>query len=258
MTQSTPKTLIIGASGGIGQAVTKSLAAQGRSLILCGRSHSSLDKMSAGMNSIELLEADITTQEGRAVITNRMQQNDIDTLINLAGINEMSAFTTQSPESIERIINTNLTSTMLLTHSILAISDKQKNLSIINVGSTLGAIGIPGYVTYCASKFALRGFCQALSRELADTAIKIKYFAPRTTETSMNSDTANAMNQELGNKADSAEHVASQLLDFIKSSADNLHIGWPEKLFVKINGAFPSVVSKSLKKQLPIIQKYID
>jgi short-subunit dehydrogenase len=46
------------------------------------------------------------------------------------------------------------------------------------MGSTYGSIGFPGYTAYCASKFALRGFSQTLSRELADSNIRVKYLAP--------------------------------------------------------------------------------
>jgi short-subunit dehydrogenase len=49
---------------------------------------------------------------------------------------------------------------------------------VVNVGSTYGSIGYPGYATYCASKFALRGFSEALRRELADTTVNVLYAAP--------------------------------------------------------------------------------
>lgn len=260
MISSDKKTLIIGASGGIGQTAARLLSLQDKSLVLSGRHSTSLQHTVDDLHNLgthEILVADITTVDGRTAIACRMEQGDIEHLINIAGINELSAFTDQTAESIEQIINTNLTSMMLLTHEILRRIDNKKPLSITYIGSTLGAIGIPGYATYCASKFALRGFCEALTRELSDTAIKIKYFAPRSTQTTMNSDKASAMNNELGNKVDSVNLVAMELLKFIDSSAESLHIGWPEKLFVKINGAFPLLVSHNLKKQLPIVRKYI-
>ncbi|MAY42365.1 MULTISPECIES: SDR family oxidoreductase [unclassified Neptuniibacter] len=260
MISSDKKVLVIGASGGIGRTVSRLLSLQGRSLVLSGRNSASLQKTVDDLHNPdahEILVADITTDIGRIALACRMEQGDIEHLINISGINELSAFTDQTANSIEQIINTNLTSMMLLTREILVRVNHEKPLSITYVGSTLGAIGIPGYATYCASKFALRGFCEALSRELSDCAIKIKYFAPRSTQTTMNSDVASAMNTELGNKVDSVNLVARELLKFIDSSAESLHIGWPEKLFVKINGAFPLLVSNNLKKQLPIVRKYI-
>ncbi len=48
----------------------------------------------------------------------------------------------------------------------------------MNMGSSLGSIGYPGYSVYCASKFAMRGFSEALGRELEGSGIKVLRFAP--------------------------------------------------------------------------------
>jgi short-subunit dehydrogenase len=260
MTVQTDRILIIGACGGIGKETAKQLTKKGYALILCGRNLTALQRLVDALKSPhphELIVADIATEKGRTTIAERVRQVDVDTLINIAGINQLVAFADQTTESIEQIMNTNLISTMLLMREVIVKASNNKQLSVINLGSTLGAIGMPGYATYCASKFALRGFCEALSRELSDTEIRIRYFAPRTTKTSMNSDLASAMNAELGNKADSTQVVAKELLAFVNSATDSLHIGWPEKLFVKINAVFPAIISHNFKKQLPIIRKYI-
>jgi short-subunit dehydrogenase len=255
------KILLIGATGGIGRAVVRQLAAQNSHLVLCGRHQAPLDIQLAELGKHEgnhkILVADIVRKTGRTDIINELQRSHIDVVINLAGINELTAFETQTPESIENIITTNLTSVLLLCREIIAEFQAKQAGVIINIGSTLGAIGLPGYATYCASKFALRGFSESLSRELADSPVQVKYFAPRTTQTAMNSDLVSAMNKELGNKADSPEQVAQELIKFMQTESDSYHVGWPEKLFVKINAVFPAVVSKNLKKQLPIFSKYM-
>jgi len=53
--------------------------------------------------------------------------------------------------------------------------------AVVNIGSTFGSIGHPGFATYCASKFGLRGFTETLRRELSDTGIQVFYIAPRAT-----------------------------------------------------------------------------
>ncbi|WP_420555143.1 SDR family oxidoreductase [Neptuniibacter marinus] len=260
MSLETKTSLIIGASGGIGQAVAKKLAEQGQNIFLCGRNETALADLKANLlhqDQHTLLIADVVSAQGREAIVTEVSRSPIDTIINVAGINQLTAFEQQTTESIEAMIHTNLTAIMLLTHDLIPLLETRSNSTLVNVGSTLGAIGLPGYVTYCASKFALRGFCEALSRELADKPINIKYFAPRTTETSINSDSANAMNTELGNKADSTQHVANELIRFLETDKDSCHLGWPEQLFVKVNAVLPSIVSQQLKKQLPIVRKYI-
>ena len=77
-----------------------------------------------------------------------------------------------------------LTSATFVCLSVLLLAESAG--FVVNVGSGYGSIGFPGYCAYSASKFALRGFTEALRRELADTRVSILYFAPRATDTAMN------------------------------------------------------------------------
>ena len=65
------------------------------------------------------------------------------------------------------------------------------------------------------------------------------------------------MNNELGTKMDSVQQVASELMVFLTVDKSSQYLGWPEKLFVKINSVLPWIVDKSLSKQLPIIKRYL-
>ena len=133
----------------------------------------------------------------------------------------------------------------------------QPRALVVNVGSTYGSIGYPGYATYCASKFALRGFSEALRRELADTQVNVMYAAPRATRTAMNSTAATALNQALKVGMDDPADVARAVLKAVQSERSELYLGWPEKLFVRINGMLPGVVDRALRKQLPVIRRYL-
>lgn len=129
---------------------------------------------------------------------------------------------------------------------------------VVNVGSIYGSIGYPGYATYSASKFALRGFSEALRRELADTTVDVLYAAPRATRTSMNTSAATALNQALKVGMDDPVDVARAVLDAVQQQRNELYLGWPEKLFVRLNGMLPGVVDRALRKQLPLIRRYSD
>ena len=78
----------------------------------------------------------------------------------------------------------------------------------MNVGSIMGYLGYPGHAAYCASKFALRGFSEALRRELADSPVRVLYLAPRATRTAMNGAGICALNAELGVAMDEPAAVA--------------------------------------------------
>ena len=102
----------------------------------------------------------------------------------------------------------------------------------------------------------MRGFSEALRRELADTSVNVLYAAPRTTRTTMNSSAAQALNQALKVGVDDPQDVARAVLDAVQAERSELYLGWPEKLFVRLNGMLPGVVDRALRKQLPLIRRY--
>ncbi|MFT5137374.1 MAG: short-subunit dehydrogenase [Arenicella sp.] len=253
------KIVVTGASGGIGTQTAMLLASGGANLVLVGRNQVTLDSiveaLPASSQSHQTIVADLTSGEGRQLVIAAATQ--ADALINMAGINQLALLTQMSDRQVIDMITCNLTVPMLLTKEILPILKSRPEASIINVGSILGSIGMPGSAAYCASKFGLRGFTEALHRELSDTNITVSYVAPRTTQTKMNGDAATALNTALGNNVDTPELVAKIIVETLESSkSERKYIGWPEKLFVRINALLPNVVDGSLIKQLPIIQKY--
>ena len=138
-----------------------------------------------------------------------------------------------------------------------AAAAAHEGAQIINVGSTFGSIGYPGFSAYCASKFGLRGFTESLRRELADSGLQVSYIAPRATETDLNSDNIVAMNDALGTAMDEPSLVADEVMQIISTPvASDKYLGWPEKLFVRINALLPALVDSSLRKQLPIIRRF--
>ncbi|SHF75369.1 Short-chain dehydrogenase [Marinomonas polaris DSM 16579] len=255
--------LLTGATGGIGQAIAKALANKGVSLILQGRSESRLQQLSDSLTGEhKILVADITTIQGREKICRMAELNAISMLINNAGVGQFSLLEETEEAVIVDTLEINLLAPILLIQELLPLlqkADQQQPAPsyVINVGSAFGSIGFAGQSIYCASKFGLRGFTEALYRELADTNVHISYFAPRATATSINSDQAMAMNKALGNSVDSPESVANALIQQLEKGHARLFVGFPEKLFVKINGAFPHIVDKALFKKLPIIKRFL-
>jgi short-subunit dehydrogenase len=255
--------LLTGATGGIGQAISKALANKGVSLILQGRSESRLQQLNDSLpDKHKILVADITTIQGREKICREAELNAISMLINNAGVGQFSLLEDTEEAVIVDTLEANLLAPILLTQGLLPVLQKANQQQaaqsyLVNVGSAFGSIGFAGQSIYCASKFGLRGFTEALYRELADTNIHVRYFAPRATATSINNDQAMAMNKALGNHVDSPESVANALIQQLEKGHARQFVGFPEKLFVKINGAFPHIVDKALFKKLPIIKRFL-
>ena len=252
--------LLTGAGGGIGSAIANTLSEAGALLVLVGLELDELERLNQTLGGQHhALQSDIATKEGRENIFQFCQQleNGIDILINNAGIGQFSLFENMTTEHISSLITVNLTSTILLTQKLLPVLALRTEAQIVNIGSTLGSIGYPGSSVYCASKFGIRGFSEALRRELMDSSISVSYFAPRATKTAINDEKVVAMNNELGTHMDSPEQVAEALFKVIKAGDKNYYMGWPEKLFTRINSLLPSIVDKSIIKQLPIIKQYL-
>ncbi len=260
----TPLAVVTGATGGIGAAISQSLCDAGFSVLLVGRNSEQLQQLRERLASqfsqvaVYALSCDITNPADRAALVESVKtlQHPLHLWVNNAGISHFGLLHQQSESVLEAQINVNVTATLLLTQALLKAVDHASPLQIINVGSTFGTIGYPGFCAYAASKFALRGFSEALFRELADSAIRVRYFAPRATKTSLNSSAVEAMNAELKVAMDSPETVAKAFMGFLGKPAHSCHVGFPEKLFARLNAILPKVVSGAIQKQLSAIKRH--
>jgi len=255
--------LLIGATGGIGRKITEALWRSGAGLILVGRNESGLEHLCSVLpcgqgKHLQTVAADISTAAGRNRIVNAVEASPhgIDVVINCAGINYFSVFDELDQASIQALIDINLTAPLQLIRLLIPKLMDRKHAQILNVGSTFGSIGFAGFSVYCATKFALRGFSEALGRELADTPVRVSYVAPRATVTELNTSDICAMNRELGVAMDNPEKVADKILETLQSGRTQVFIGWPERFFVKLNSLFPQLVDLALRKNLPVIKRY--
>ncbi len=257
------RVLLTGAVGGIGAAICKMLLQQGASVMLTGRDAAALvalaQQYSALQGRVAVCAADLTVPADRerlCAVAKAWGGGGIDLLINNAGISDLALLEEQSAEEVERAIAINVIAPIELCRQLLPHLCSQRTAHIVNIGSVLGSIGHPGYSVYCATKFALRGFTEALYRELRDSSVRVHYLAPRATRTAINSAAAQGMNEALGAAVDPPERVAQALLQMLRRGRTRQVIGWPEKLFVRINGLLPAVVDQALRKQLAVIRAH--
>jgi len=209
--------LLTGATGGIGRAIAQELAESGARLILVSRDENALLQLKAQLpGEHKVCSTDITDPAAlNHLLTFCQQQGPLHGLVNGAGISQFALCETQDYAAQLKV---NLLAPMQLCQLLLPQLQQQKEAFIVNIGSAFGSIGYPGFSGYCASKFGLRGFTEALKRELAQSHVKVLYFAPRATDTSINSAAVVAMNQQLGNQMDSPKQVAQALLAQLKAS----------------------------------------
>jgi short-subunit dehydrogenase len=258
--------LLTGATGGIGAQTASLLATRGANLLLAARDecrlHALRERLSQFGVRVRVAAADLATEHGRRCVSAAAHEypGGINVLVNNAGINRFELFERQSGKDLEAVICTNLLAPMLLPHLLLPLLQCQQHAVVLNVGSIVGSIGLPGQVAYCCSKFGMHGFSEALRRELAGSSIRVVYVAPRSTDTEMNDALLREINEQVGARTDDTSVVARHIADAIADTGRERFIGWPERLFVKVNAILPSLVDRSLKKQRRLLtsSKYDD
>jgi len=250
------RVVITGAAGGIGTASAEALLRGGASVMLVGRSAHRLKQLEQLLMMVTAARAGKVTFEAADIL----QLDDLDrlseqatswgcnVLIHNAGLPSFGRLQAASPEQVTAVMQTNLIAPMLLTRCLLPHLLVQRAAQVICVGSALGAIGLPGYSVYSASKFGLRGFAQALRRELAETPVKVQYLGPRATRTAFNSEAVEAYNRATGTAMDLPEQVAAELISLLESEAGERFVGYPEKVAVRLNGLAPSLLDGSFKR----------
>jgi len=246
--------LLLGGTGGIGKALLDALARAGSHVIVASRHPERVGhREKVSPVCLDLAAADLDQQ----LVRLSDAYPDIDSVIHCAGQNRFSGLANMSVAELDAQLGVNLRSAMLVARHFAPKFEKAGSGALVFVGSTFGSIGFPGYTAYCATKFGLRGFTEALRRELADTAVQVVYVAPRATATEMNPEVVNELNRALGNSVDTPETVASEILKAMENGDRRRFLGWPEKLFVVINGILPRLVDNAMLKKLPLIQRFL-
>jgi len=256
------RVLLTGATGGIGSQLAMQLAQKGAKLALLSFDEKRLIalKSDLSLSGVEVISiaADFNNSASidKVVEECTKQWGGIDVLINNAGLLDFVCFEQQSSQRIMQIMQVNTITPMLLTRALLPTFLNQHYGHIVNIGSIFGSIGFPHYATYSASKFAMRGFSQALRRELFDAPIKVTYIAPRAVKTELNDATTTEMMSATNVAMDDPKQVATKIIKAIEQERDELLIGQPESFFAWLNGVFPKLVSNGLKKQTRIARTY--
>ena len=253
--------ILTGASGGLGSALARSLTKVGCRLTLIGRDRGRLHSLGRELDQA-YLQLDINTEDAQLALVEyvvaQQQKIPVTGLINNAGVAGFGMLVDLKPQQLDAVITTNLLTPMHLTQRLLPEIQKVGKGLIVNIGSTFGDIGYPANTSYCASKFGLRGFTEALRRELCDTSIKVMYIAPRAISTAMNDQRVQKINQVLGVSEDEPQVVAEAIVESLRQEHSNTYIGWQEKWIVKINRLLPSVVDHSLRQHLTVIKQEIN
>lgn len=186
--------LVTGASGGIGGAVARALAAQGAKVALSGTRVAPLEALAAEIEGAHVLPCDLSDAEAVEALPKRAVEamGGVDILVNNAGITRDQLFMRMSDEDWATVIAVNLTSVMRLSRGVLRGMMKARHGRIINVSSIVGVTGNPGQANYAASKAGVIGMSKSLAAEVASRGVTVNCVAPGFIATPM----TDALNEE--------------------------------------------------------------
>ena len=202
------KTVIVtGGSRGIGAAIVEELASNNYNIVLnYNNSEQSAKQIQNELQengiNIEIFKADVSKRdEDKELIDFTIKKyNNIDVLINNAGIDQIKLFMDTTDEDWKNIIQTNLTSVFYCSQEVLKNMIHNKNGCIINISSIWGITGASCEVAYSASKAAIDGMTKALAKEMGPSNIRINSIAPGFVETDMNKNIPEEEIEEIKNE----------------------------------------------------------
>jgi short-subunit dehydrogenase len=169
--------LVTGASGGLGAAIARRLHHEGSDLTITGRRETDLSALAAELGGrTRVVVADLAL----VADVHRLAEStaDLDVLVANAGLPANGRLVELSADEIERSVDVNVRSTLLLTRLVLPTMLARGSGHIVIVGSLAGLACTPGSSVYHASKFALRGFGHALHAELRGSGIGVSLVSP--------------------------------------------------------------------------------
>lgn len=245
------RALVTGASSGIGFALARELARQGARLLLTARRSDRLQSLAAelansGTEAISVT-GDITDSGLRAELRAAATAHfgGLDILVNNAGVGALGPFASAEAARLRRIMEVNFFAPVELTRDLLPLLVTGTSPLIVNMGSVLGHRAVPNKSEYCASKFALHGFSDALRAELVRPGIDVLLVSPSTTQseffqsvlegTGAPSKTARGM---------PAETVARRVVRAMRSGRQEIILSSGGKLLVWLDRLCPPLMNR--------------
>ncbi|MDC0895631.1 3-oxoacyl-ACP reductase FabG [Candidatus Pelagibacter sp.] len=180
--------IVTGASGGIGNAIIKTLNEAGANILASGTRIEKLEELKNNFKKIKILKFDISQSDKiEEFIENATSElgGSLDGIVNNAGITQDNLAIRMSLDEWQKVININLTSTFLMSKFAIKKMLKNKSGKIINITSVVGHTGNLGQANYTASKAGIVAMSKSLAIEYAKKNINVNCISPGFIQTAM-------------------------------------------------------------------------
>lgn len=214
---------VTGATRGLGLAVAAAALDAGENVVATGRDAATIEAALRGHGGRLLaLHLDVTDQTAIDIAVKRAIAHfgRIDVLVNNAGYGQLGAFEEISPDAVERQFATNVFGVFAVTRAVLPGMRQRRSGRIINISSMVGLVGVAGGSIYCASKFAVTGWSEALGKELAHFGIDVTSVHPGYFRTGfLGADSMREGDTEIGDYAEASNTAAQRRASYNGSQA---------------------------------------
>jgi short-subunit dehydrogenase len=250
------RVLLTGASSGIGRALALELSGRGARLLLAARRGDLLESLTAECsqagNAPHYIAGDIADPDCRRALVERATDlwGALDVLVNNAGTSAHGRFAVSDEPTLRRIMEVNFFAPVELTRAALPLLRRGNSPVVLNIGSILGHRGAPLNSEYSASKFALRGWTEALRAELAAEGIDVLLVSPGTTKSEF-FDHLLARREKLPwgeSPGISPEAVAKQAVRALERGRREIFPNWRGRALVVANRLAPSLVDRVMNR----------
>lgn len=226
--------VVTGAASGIGEALAVQLHAEGARLVLVDVAADALRAVAARLPGARVEVVDVSDRAAVFALAARVEAElgGAALLINNAGVTVVSSFTEHSEEDWQRVMGVNFFGVLHGCQAFLPQLRRQPQGWIVNLSSIFGVVGVPGQTAYCASKFAVRGFSEALNEELRGGTVGLTVVHPGGVRTNIvnqakvSGSVAGADFTARFNRAGiPAPAAAAQILDAVEQEQGRLRVG---------------------------------
>jgi 3-oxoacyl-[acyl-carrier protein] reductase len=186
------RVLITGGGRGIGRATALRFAREGAHIVVAARSSGELDAVVAEIDSLggkglaaQMNVTDLGSVEAAVWRATEFTGGPIDVLVNNAGVFDVIPFDKMGYKAWSKVIDVNLTGAYYVTQESLGALEEGERPVVINIASGAAKRGFPGNTAYCASKYGLKGFGDALRLDLVEKGIRVVTVYPGATDTTI-------------------------------------------------------------------------
>ncbi|MFA6954847.1 MAG: SDR family oxidoreductase [Thermoanaerobaculia bacterium] len=255
--------IVTGASSGIGATTAVALARAGCRVAVAARRQDRIDEIAtkcreAGSEAVAI-RTDVTRREECLELVRRTTEafGPPDILVNNAGFAIFDTIADARPEDIRSMLDTNYLGAVNCTQAVLPGMLERRRGTIVNVASIVGIMGFAGMGAYCATKFALVGFSEALRNETIARGLRVSLVCPGTTDTEF-FDTALREKSPAAERLIMAvppERVTRAVMRAIRGGSARIIVPWPAAIYMRFKEILPGPAHFLMRKVSEIVDR---